>query len=211
MWILPEVLDTPDYNDTLDLSPRYFWKSGDDLEKAQHALERVNLVFIVDVPANGSIVEAIQNHCHTKNIDYAAPTPSAFAPVTPNNVAWVLTGPRGRSAQSWVEDFNLRRFTSTLQAIRNVPFSHTPTTWGRYRDLAYFSTADSEPFFNREAKRSSEIAISRPISGQRSLGFYVVLIENEGILSSPAVWPKHVEAKHLQTRQFTSVAPQIWV
>ncbi|KAJ7868125.1 hypothetical protein B0H13DRAFT_1897279 [Mycena leptocephala] len=32
-------------------------------------------VFIMDVPANGSIVEAIQNHCHTKNIDYAAPTP----------------------------------------------------------------------------------------------------------------------------------------
>ncbi|KAJ7933521.1 hypothetical protein B0H13DRAFT_1856028 [Mycena leptocephala] len=39
--------------------------------------------------------------------------------------------------------------------------------------------------------------------GQRSLGFYVVLIENKGILASLAVWSKHMEAKHLQTRQFT--------
>ncbi|KAJ7924486.1 hypothetical protein B0H13DRAFT_1863890 [Mycena leptocephala] len=43
--ILAKVLDTSDYNDTLDLSPRYSWKGGDDLENAQNALSRPNIVF----------------------------------------------------------------------------------------------------------------------------------------------------------------------
>ncbi|KAJ6568477.1 hypothetical protein B0H19DRAFT_1256239 [Mycena capillaripes] len=133
--ILPKVLDTSDHNDTLDLSPRYFWKSGDEIERVQHALQRANLIFTVDVNITGPIVEAIdtafKNHCESKRIDYVAPRPVS-APVTPNTAAWVLTGPRGRSSgRTWVEDpKSLTRFTFTLQALRNIPFSYTPNNLG---------------------------------------------------------------------------------
>ncbi|KAJ6528866.1 hypothetical protein B0H19DRAFT_1083208 [Mycena capillaripes] len=142
--ILPKVLDTSDHNDTLDLSPRYFWKSGDEIERVQHALQRANLIFTVDVNVNGPIVEAIdiafKNHCESNRIDYVSPPQPASAPVTPNTAAWALTGPRGRSAgRTWVEDpKSLTRFTFTLQALRNIPFSYTPNNLGevpRLRNL----------------------------------------------------------------------------
>ncbi|KAJ6526049.1 hypothetical protein B0H19DRAFT_1084657 [Mycena capillaripes] len=134
--ILPKVLDTSNYNDSLDLSPRYFWKSGDEIEQAQYALQRANLVFTVKVNVNGPIVEVIdtafRDHCETNRIDYVAPPRPVSGPVTPNTVAWVLTGPRGRSnGRTWVEDpKSLTRFTFTLQAIRSIPFSYTPNNLG---------------------------------------------------------------------------------
>ncbi|KAJ6595455.1 hypothetical protein B0H10DRAFT_2232760 [Mycena sp. CBHHK59/15] len=142
--ILPKVLDTSDHNDTLDPSPRYTWKGGDDLEKAQLALKRANLVFVVDVKVTGPIFETIdsafQAHCKTHNISYVAASTAAGSVETPNTKSWVLLGPRGRSgARTWVEDPKcLTRFTFTLQALRNVPFSYTPNYLGeapRLRNL----------------------------------------------------------------------------
>ncbi|KAJ7917058.1 hypothetical protein B0H13DRAFT_1870591 [Mycena leptocephala] len=131
------LLDTSDHNDTLDLSPRYFWKSGDDIENAQTALQRANLVFMVPVQTSGPIFEAVntafQHHCQAHNIDYVAPARSASTPVTPNSVAWVLTGREGGelNGRTWVEDpKSLTRFTFTLQALRSSPFNNTPNNLG---------------------------------------------------------------------------------
>ncbi|KAJ7898324.1 hypothetical protein B0H14DRAFT_3853139 [Mycena olivaceomarginata] len=134
--ILPKVLYTSDYNDTVDFSPRYFWKTSGDLEKVQNALDRANLVFTVDVDITGPIFDAVdtafQNHCQMKNLDFAtSPDPPASIK-TPNTLSWGLLGPRGRpTGRTWVEDpKSLTRFTFTLQAIRSTPFSHTPNNLG---------------------------------------------------------------------------------
>ncbi|KAJ6540910.1 hypothetical protein B0H10DRAFT_1970977 [Mycena sp. CBHHK59/15] len=127
-WIFQ--LDTSDHNDTLDPSPRYTWKGGDDLEKAQLALKRANLVFVVDVNVTGPIFETIdsafQAHCQTHNISYVAASTAAGSVETPNTKSWVLLRPRGHSgARTWVEDPKcLTRFTFTLLALRNIPFSY---------------------------------------------------------------------------------------
>ncbi|KAJ7764477.1 hypothetical protein B0H14DRAFT_3895417 [Mycena olivaceomarginata] len=133
--ILPKVLYTSDYNDTVDLSPRYFWKTSGDLEKVQNALDRANLVFTVDVDITGPIFDAVdtfQNHCQMKNLDFATSPDPPAAIKTPNTLSWVLLGPRGRpTGRTWVEDpKSLTRFTFTLQAIRSTPFSHTPNNLG---------------------------------------------------------------------------------
>ncbi|KAJ6496444.1 hypothetical protein C8R45DRAFT_926945 [Mycena sanguinolenta] len=131
-WDLPKVLDTSNNNDTFDLLPRYFWKSGDEIEQAQYALQRANLIFTVKVNVNGPIVEIIntvfRDHCGTNRIDYVAPACPVSGPVTPNTVAWILTGPRGwANGRTWVEDpKSLTQFTLTLQAIRSILFSYTP-------------------------------------------------------------------------------------
>ncbi|KAK7034352.1 hypothetical protein R3P38DRAFT_3496866 [Favolaschia claudopus] len=124
-------LDTSDFNDPLDLSPRLFWKCADKIENAQLTLKNARLVFTVDVSTTGPIFEAIelgfQNHCATNNIDYIAPTVNAAVP-SPNTMSYVLLGPRGRSnGRTWIEDpKSLTRFTFTLQALRSIPYSHTP-------------------------------------------------------------------------------------
>ncbi|KAJ6610242.1 hypothetical protein B0H10DRAFT_1953955, partial [Mycena sp. CBHHK59/15] len=71
-------------------------------------------------------------HCKTHNISYVAASTAAGSVETPNTKSWVLLGPRGRSgARTWVEDPKcLTRFTFTLQALRNVPFSYTPNYLG---------------------------------------------------------------------------------
>ncbi|KAJ7892483.1 hypothetical protein B0H14DRAFT_3684925 [Mycena olivaceomarginata] len=98
--ILPKVLYTSDYNDTVDLSPRYFWKTSGDLEKVQNALDRANLVFTVDVDITGPIFDAVdtafQNHCQMKNLDFATSPDPPAAIKTPNTLSWGLLGPRGR-------------------------------------------------------------------------------------------------------------------
>ncbi|KAJ7442385.1 hypothetical protein B0H11DRAFT_2348197 [Mycena galericulata] len=133
--ILPKVLDTSDHNDTLDLSPRYIWKNGNELERVQSRLNRANLVFTVEVSTTGPVFEeintAFENHCRLNNIDYVPP-PASGANDTPNTKAWVLTGPKGRStARTWVEDPKLlTRFTFTLQALGALPFSYTPNNIG---------------------------------------------------------------------------------
>ncbi|KAJ7429527.1 hypothetical protein B0H11DRAFT_2300484 [Mycena galericulata] len=133
--ILPKVLDTSDHNDTLDLSPRYIWKNGNELERVQSHLNRANLVFTVEVSTTGPVFEeintAFENHCRLNNIDYVPP-PASGANDTPNTKAWVLTGPKGRStARTWVEDPKLlTRFTFTLQALGALPFSYTPNNIG---------------------------------------------------------------------------------
>ncbi|KAK6964705.1 hypothetical protein R3P38DRAFT_2817283 [Favolaschia claudopus] len=133
--ILPKVLDSSDFNDPLDLSPRIFWKSAEEIENAQMTLKNAHLVFTVDVSTTGPIFEAIeigfQSHCATNNIDYAAPTSSAAVP-SPNTMSYVLLGPRGRSnGRTWIEDpKSLTRFTFTLQALRSAPYSHTPNNLG---------------------------------------------------------------------------------
>ncbi|KAJ7436955.1 hypothetical protein B0H11DRAFT_2206816 [Mycena galericulata] len=132
--ILPKVLDTSEDNDTLDLSSRYQWKSGGEIEKVQKRLQLANLVFEVDVSTTGPIFEEIDvawaNHCLLNRIDYA--TSSAAVTDTPNTKAWVLTGPKGRGATcTWVDDPKLlTRFTFTLPAIRALPFSYTPNNLG---------------------------------------------------------------------------------
>ncbi|KAJ7828069.1 hypothetical protein B0H14DRAFT_3144362, partial [Mycena olivaceomarginata] len=134
--ILPKVLYTSDYNDTVDLSPRYFWKTSGDLEKVQNALDRTNLVFTVDVDITGPIFDAVdtafQNHCQMKNLDFATSPDPPAAIKTPNTLSWGLLGPRGRpTGRTWVEDpKSFTRFTFTLQAIRSTPFSHTPNNLG---------------------------------------------------------------------------------
>ncbi|KAK6984302.1 hypothetical protein R3P38DRAFT_3316325 [Favolaschia claudopus] len=133
--ILPKVLDSSDFNDPLDLSPRLFWKSAEEIENAQLTLKNARLVFTVDVSTTGPIFEAIelgfQNHCATNNIDYIAPTVNAAVP-SPNTMSYVLLGPRGRSnGRTWIEDpKSLTRFTFTLQALRSAPYSHTPNNLG---------------------------------------------------------------------------------
>ncbi|KAJ7727573.1 hypothetical protein B0H16DRAFT_1778505 [Mycena metata] len=132
--ILPKVLETSDYIDMLDLSPRYTWKGGADMEIAQLTLKRANLVFVVDVDLNGPIFETINEgfvtHCRTHNIHYVAPP----RPVenTPNTMAWVLLGPKGRTGNRvWVEDpKGLTRFTFTLSNISALPFSYTSNHLG---------------------------------------------------------------------------------
>ncbi|KAJ6461825.1 hypothetical protein C8R47DRAFT_1202348 [Mycena vitilis] len=134
--ILPKVLETSDYNDTLDPSPRYTWKGGDDLERAQLALKRANLVFEVDVDVTGPIFEAIdlafRAHCQAYNISVVAATSAPGSVETPNTMSWILLGPRGRSGgRTWGEDpKSLTRFTFTLQALRSIPFSYTPNNLG---------------------------------------------------------------------------------
>ncbi|KAJ7872467.1 hypothetical protein B0H14DRAFT_2570205 [Mycena olivaceomarginata] len=134
LLVLP--LYTSDYNDTVDLSPRYFWKTSGDLEKVQNALDRANLVFTVDVDITGPIFDAVdtafQNHCQMKNLDFATSPDPPAAIKTPNTLSWGLLGPRGRpTGRTWVEDpKSLTRFTFTLQAIRSTPFSHTPNNLG---------------------------------------------------------------------------------
>ncbi|KAK7017185.1 hypothetical protein R3P38DRAFT_3360643 [Favolaschia claudopus] len=82
--ILPKVLDTSDFNDTLDLSPRFFWKSAEEIENVQTTLKTAGLVFTVDVSTTGPIFEAIElafrDHCATNNIDYVAPALTATIP-----------------------------------------------------------------------------------------------------------------------------------
>ncbi|KAK7006600.1 hypothetical protein R3P38DRAFT_2793715 [Favolaschia claudopus] len=135
-YFLPKViycalqLDNSDFNDTLDLSPRYFWKSAEEIENVQTALQTAGLVFNVDVSTTGPIFEAIElgfrDHCATNNIDYVAPTLVAAIP-SPNTMSYVLPGPRGRAnGRTWVEDLkSLTRFTFTLQSLRSAPYSHT--------------------------------------------------------------------------------------
>ncbi|KAJ7840638.1 hypothetical protein B0H13DRAFT_2366117 [Mycena leptocephala] len=97
--ILPKVLNISDHNNTLDLSPRYFWKSGGDIEKVQTALQRANLVFTVDIDVTGPTFDkvdiAFQNHCQANKIDYVA-TAHPAAVITPNTTLWGLLGPNGR-------------------------------------------------------------------------------------------------------------------
>ncbi|KAJ7501400.1 hypothetical protein B0H11DRAFT_1908266 [Mycena galericulata] len=132
--ILPKVLDTSEDNDTLDLSSRYQWKSGGEIEKVQKRLQLANLVFEVDVSTTGPIFEKIDvawaNHCLLNRIDYA--TSSAVVTDTTNSKAWVLTGPKGRGAtRTWVDDPKLlTRFTFNFQAIRALPFNYTPNNLG---------------------------------------------------------------------------------
>ncbi|KAJ6455611.1 hypothetical protein C8R47DRAFT_1250722 [Mycena vitilis] len=133
--ILPKVLDTSPHNDTLDPSPRYAWKGGDDLERAQLQLKRANLVFVVDVDVTGPIFEQIdvgfRVFLQLHNISYVDSSAAASIQ-TPNTKAWVILGAKGRAgARTWVEDPKcLTRFTFTLQALRNVPFSYTPNYLG---------------------------------------------------------------------------------
>ncbi|KAJ7700694.1 hypothetical protein B0H17DRAFT_1128559 [Mycena rosella] len=133
--ILPKVLESSDHNDTLDLSPRYHWKGGVELERVQTRLKRANLVFTVEVSTMGPIVDeidtAFESHCRFNNIDFVSPAPSDDYEA-PNTRAWVLTGAKGRSgSRVWIEDPKfLTRFTFTLQALRNVPFSYTPNHLG---------------------------------------------------------------------------------
>ncbi|KAJ7736245.1 hypothetical protein DFH07DRAFT_986936 [Mycena maculata] len=136
--ILPKVLDTSDYNDMLDLSVRYTLKSGRDIETVQHRLNLSNLVFTINVPTTGPIFDyidtAFKNHCLVHKIDYAS-APASVASTddgTPNAKAWMLTGPKGRSgSRTWVEDPKLlTRFSFTLQALQQLPFSYTPNNLG---------------------------------------------------------------------------------
>ncbi|KAK6988243.1 hypothetical protein R3P38DRAFT_3332081 [Favolaschia claudopus] len=124
-----------DFNDTLDLSPRFFWKSAEEIENVQTTLKTAGLVFTADVSTTGPIFEAIElafrDHCAANNIDYVAPALTATIP-SPNTMSYVLLGPRGRAnGRTWVEDpKSLTRFTFTLQALRSAPYSHTPNNLG---------------------------------------------------------------------------------
>ncbi|KAJ7833377.1 hypothetical protein B0H13DRAFT_2428488 [Mycena leptocephala] len=64
--------------------------SGDDIENAQTALQRANLVSTVPVQTSSPIFEvvnaAFQHHCQAHNIDYVAPARSASTPVTPTSI-----------------------------------------------------------------------------------------------------------------------------
>ncbi|KAJ7026246.1 hypothetical protein C8F04DRAFT_1297867 [Mycena alexandri] len=133
--ILPKVLDTSDHNNSLDPSPRYQWKGGDDLETAQNALKRANLTFTIEVPTTGPIFEFIdvgfRDHCRRSNLVFV----DSSGPVSdsPNTKPWVLLGPKGRAAggRIWAEDpKSLTRFTFTLQALRSLPFSSTANNLG---------------------------------------------------------------------------------
>ncbi|KAJ6562720.1 hypothetical protein DFH09DRAFT_1082679 [Mycena vulgaris] len=132
--ILPKVLNTSDHNDLLDLSPRYLWKGGDDLELAQRQLQLANLTFTVLVPPSGPVFEAINDeftaHCLKQNVDFVAPTPASTNGViytTPNTLPWILLGPKGRVPnRTWVEDPKcLTPFTFAVPALRASPYSGT--------------------------------------------------------------------------------------
>ncbi|KAJ6570342.1 hypothetical protein B0H10DRAFT_1964752 [Mycena sp. CBHHK59/15] len=160
--ILPKVLDTSDHNDMLDLSPRYVWKSGGDIESVQRRLNHVNLIFTAEVSTSEPIFDKIdaawENHCLIHKIDYA-PAPISLFPLnndTPNTKAWMLTGPKGRAgSRTWVEDPKLlTRYTFTLQALQQLPFSYTPNNLGegpfifvvpRFRNLHAPITSLFEP------------------------------------------------------------------
>ncbi|KAJ7469137.1 hypothetical protein FB451DRAFT_1368734 [Mycena latifolia] len=134
--ILPKVLDTSDHNDTLDLSPRYTWKSAHEIEAVQRRLQFANLTFNVDVDTDPSapIFHAINTcflDCSTQNIDFVAPVPASINGVvytTPNNMGWGLLGPKGRSNnRTWVDDPKfLTAYTFTLSALRGSPYNNTP-------------------------------------------------------------------------------------
>ncbi|KAJ7123327.1 hypothetical protein C8R46DRAFT_1050366 [Mycena filopes] len=133
--LFPKVLDMLDGNNTLDPSPSYSWKGGDNLEKAQQALRQANLIFVVDVPLTGPIYEPIDgafcNHCQQYNLDFLDSTgpPSD----SPNTKPWVLTAAKGRTNnRTWVEDPKLlTRFTFTLHALRALPYGYTPNYLGQ--------------------------------------------------------------------------------
>ncbi|KAJ6557432.1 hypothetical protein B0H19DRAFT_1261069 [Mycena capillaripes] len=133
--ILPKVLSNSDYVDSLDHSPAYFWKSGDELEIAQRRLAAANLVFHVQVNESGPIFEVINTgflaHCLKHKIVFVTPTPvfaDGIVVITPSTMPWVLTGPKGRPGnRSWVEDPKcLTAFTFTVSALRASPFNNTP-------------------------------------------------------------------------------------
>ncbi|KAJ7136323.1 hypothetical protein C8R43DRAFT_1132481 [Mycena crocata] len=137
--ILPKVFSTSAHNNSLDLSPPYFWKEGADLEAAQLQLKSANLVFTVDVPASGPIFESIDegflNHCAKHRILFVAPPPkytNGEIIRTPNALAWVLSGPKGRAGnRTWVQDPKcLTAFTFAVSALRASPFSNTPNYLG---------------------------------------------------------------------------------
>ncbi|KAJ7029910.1 hypothetical protein C8F04DRAFT_1063620 [Mycena alexandri] len=137
--ILPKVVNTSSRANILDPSSRYTWK-GPELENAQNVLQDGNLTFVVDVGTTGPIFQTIdiafKAHCRINNIRYIAPTVSSSSMIhdTPNNLAWVLLGPKGRSkdgSRSWVEDpKGLTRFTFTLSTICALPFSYTANHLG---------------------------------------------------------------------------------
>ncbi|KAJ7730006.1 hypothetical protein DFH07DRAFT_781773 [Mycena maculata] len=136
--ILPKVFDSSDYNDPLDPSPRYSWKNG-EVEFVERRLQTANLVFSVEVNPTGPILELIDTafveHCSKQNINFLSPTPaSANAQLfmTPNNLGWMLAGPRGRSGnRTWVEDPKcLTQFTFTVSALRASPYNNTPNYLG---------------------------------------------------------------------------------
>ncbi|KAJ7433784.1 hypothetical protein FB451DRAFT_1572293 [Mycena latifolia] len=144
LFVLPTLdsylfwkLDTSDHNDTLDLSPRYTWKSAHEIEAVQRRLQFANLTFNVDVDTDPSapIFHAINtcflDHCSTQNIDFVAPVPASINGVvytTPNNMGWGLLGPKGRSNnRTWVDDPKfLTAYTFTLSALRGSPYNNTP-------------------------------------------------------------------------------------
>ncbi|KAJ7027734.1 hypothetical protein C8F04DRAFT_1399383 [Mycena alexandri] len=137
--ILPKVLSTSDNNDVLDLSPVYFWKTGDELEAVQRRLETAKLTFRVDANPTGPVFETINDgfiaHCALQNIVFVTPSPVLVNGVpisSPNSKPWVLTGPKGRVGnRSWVEDPKcLTAFTFTIAALRASPYSNTSNYLG---------------------------------------------------------------------------------
>ncbi|KAJ7040895.1 hypothetical protein C8F04DRAFT_1253401 [Mycena alexandri] len=138
--ILPKVLSTSDNNDVLDLSPVYFWKTGDELEAVQRRLETAKLTFRVDANPTGPVFETINDgfiaHCALQNIVFVTPSPVLVNGVpisSPNSKPWVLTGPKGRVGnRSWVEDPKcLTAFTFTIAALRASPYSNTSNYLGK--------------------------------------------------------------------------------
>lgn len=131
--LLPHIqLKTSEYNDTLDISPLYCWKTSPEIELAQRRLSLANLIFTVEVEAasTGPIFETINtaflSHCAKNKIDFVAPA-SVSLYTTPNTMPWVLLGPKGRTNRSWVEDPKfLTAFTFTLPALRASPYNTTP-------------------------------------------------------------------------------------
>ncbi|KAJ7109024.1 hypothetical protein C8R43DRAFT_962608 [Mycena crocata] len=128
-------LNTSDANDMLDLSPVYIWKSRSEIEKAQLRPQEANLIFTAEVSTVGPIFETInlrfESHCWFNNINFAPVRSVPGAYTTLNKMAWMLTGPKGRSTRTYIEDPKfLTRFTFTLQALRTAPFSNTPNNLG---------------------------------------------------------------------------------
>ncbi|KAJ7511093.1 hypothetical protein B0H11DRAFT_2386636 [Mycena galericulata] len=136
--LLPKVLSTSDHCDTLDPSPQYSWKTNVELEAAQRRLQFANLIFSVEVNPSDPVLQPINDafleHCSNQNLDFLAPTPSTNGEVytTPNNVPWVLVGPKGRNGnKTWVEDPKcLTQFTLTVSALRASPYCNTPNYLG---------------------------------------------------------------------------------
>ncbi|KAJ7934967.1 hypothetical protein B0H13DRAFT_2305118 [Mycena leptocephala] len=134
--ILPKVLSTSDYNDTLDFSPPYYWKNGNELEVAQRRLQAANLIFNINVNESGPIFEELntgfQKHCKDNKIVFVTPAPvysnDGELVSTPNTMPWILAGPKGRAGnRTWVEDpKSLTAFTFTVAALRASPYNNTP-------------------------------------------------------------------------------------